>query len=428
MRQYRVRGKTRIAGDIEIGGAKNAVLPILAAVCLNERETIIHNCPRIADTFVSIDILSCMGYKPKFEKNTLIVNASSGVECDIPDECVSKMRSSILFMGAMLAKCGHVKIANPGGCDLGTRAIDLHINGLREMGAKIHYKDGKLHCHAEGLKGAKIHLHTASVGATENLMIAAVKAKGETIIENAAKEPEIIDLACFLTGMGAKIKGAGTSKVVIEGVEQLSQKRPHFIMPDRIVAGTYLVAAAITGGEIKLDSINPTDLLPTINPLKEMGCHISVSGASVHLKAPQRLKAMSQLTTKVHPGFPTDMQAQLVAALALAKGDSSLTETIFDGRNQHAHELSRMGAKIVMSNNNATFNITGVDKLHGKVVQSKDLRGGAALVLAGLAAEGETIVQNAEYIERGYEHIDKDLNSLGADIVFEEVIDAEKCA
>ena len=429
MSQYRIRGNgAPIEGELAVGGAKNAVLPILAAMCLNEGESVIHNCPRIADTFVSMDILRCMGYNPQLSGNTLKASTFEGFECDIPDECVNKMRSSILFVGAMLAKCGSINIALPGGCELGNRAIDLHITGLQAMGANIHMDGGRLHCTTDGMKGAYIPLHIASVGATENLMIAAATAKGETTIDNAAREPEIIDLARFLTAMGAKISGAGTGKIVITGVKQLRQTKPYNIMPDRIVAGTYLVAAAMTGGELTLTNINVADMLPIITQLTKMGCHIRTKDDTIGLSAPRRLKSLPRLTTKVHPGFPTDMQAQFVAALAIAQGSSTVRETIFDKRHQHAHELNRMGAKISLSADNTTFDIKGVERLHGAVVQAKDLRGGAALILAGLAAEGETIVQNAHYVQRGYEHIEKDLRKLGADIILEDAEQHEQCA
>ena len=421
MRQYRIQGTNKpLAGELEVGGAKNAVLPILAAMCLNESITVIQNCPRIADTFVSIDILRCMGYDVEFVENTLITKPSNTFDCNIPDDCVGKMRSSILFMGAMLSRCGKISLALPGGCNLGNRAIDLHISGLKAMGAIIQADGNKLHCTAKKLKGARIHLHTPSVGATENLMIAASRASGTTIIENAAKEPEVVDLSLFLSGMGAKIKGAGTSTIFIDGVESLAQRMPHRIMPDRIVAGTYLVAAAITGGRLTLNNVNPVDILPTITRLIDMGCEISTRGEKVSLIAPPRLKPLEKLTTAVHPGFPTDMQAQFVSALATADGDSVVKETIFENRYQHATDLNKMGANITMQNDNRTFNIKGVKTLKGKKVKAQDLRGGAALILAALNAKGETTVQNAEYVERGYESIDRDLRSLGADIVLEE--------
>ena len=420
MRQYRIQGETRLTGEIKVGGAKNAVLPILSAVCLNESETIIHNCPRIADTFVSVDILQSIGCYVKFVGNTLTVDSSKISTYKIPDDSVKKMRSSILFMGAILGRNNYVELALPGGCNLGERAIDLHIEGLRAMGANIRQENGRLICEAKRLKGAKIHLHTASVGATENLMIAATRAKGETIIDNAAKEPEIIDLACFLNGMGGDVRGAGTGTIVINGAKKL-KSTSHYIMPDRIVAGTYMVAAAMTEGELRLTNIRTEDLIPVITRLQGMGCHIKTTESELRLIAPRRLKAVPRIVTEVHPGFPTDMQAQFVAALATAEGTSVVTETIFESRFLHAQELNAMGAEIDLSPDHRTFTICGQKQLYGATVASHDLRGGAALVLAGLAACGETIVQGAEYVERGYENIVADLSKLGADIVLEEV-------
>jgi len=404
-------------GATSVGGAKNALLPMLAAMCLNESESEIHNCPPIADTFASIEILESIGCKVQFEGTTLKVDASAQLTCDIPDESVCKMRSSILFMGAMLGRAGKVNIALPGGCKLGERAIDLHIYGLQRMGAEINLVGDKLYCHAKELTGAEIHLHTASVGATENLMLAATKARGMTVIRNAAKEPEIIDFANFLIGMGAKIEGAGTSTITISGVKTLYQMKPYRVMPDRIVAGTYLVAAAITGGMITLHDISPSDLVPITKVLGEMGCKISSGKNCITLAAPQRLKALSNLRTEEHPGFPTDMQAQFVAALAVAEGTSTVTETIFESRYAHALALNDMGAMINLSSCKRIFTIHGREMLHGKTVEAQDLRGGAALVLAGLAAEGETVVLGAEYVQRGYVDIEKDLAKLGADIV-----------
>ncbi|MCL2388555.1 MAG: UDP-N-acetylglucosamine 1-carboxyvinyltransferase, partial [Defluviitaleaceae bacterium] len=344
MRQYRIHGQKRLEGELFIGGAKNAVLPILAAVCLNESETVIHNCPRISDTFVSNEILKGIGCGIEFAGNTLKISSNGELKHDIPAECVKEMRSSILFMGAMLARMGRVNISLPGGCNLGERAIDLHIEGLEAMGAKITQENDMLVCEAPtGLKGAQIKLDFASVGATENLMIAATKAKGETIIKNAAREPEITDLAEFLKKLGADIKGAGTSTIVINGTKQLCKNVTHEIIPDRIVAGTYLVAAAMTEGEIKLSNIRPLDLTPFTTKLSDMGCIIRANHNEVILRAPKRLRALPRLVTKVHPGFPTDMQAQFVAALTIADSRSEITETIFEGRYSHAAELRKMG-------------------------------------------------------------------------------------
>jgi len=419
MRQYRVRGGNRIAGELCVGGAKNAVLPILAAVCLNESENIIHNCPPIADTFASIEILRRIGCKVELDGTVLKVDSSGELSPEIPDDIVCKMRSSILFMGAMLGRAGKVNIAMPGGCELGQRAIDLHIFGLQKMGARICIQDDKLYCEANELRGADIHLHIASVGATENLMLAAVRANGTTVIRNAAREPEIIDLAKFLTEMGAQIEGAGTGEITITGVRTLQKGPPHSIMPDRIVAGTYLVAAAMTGGCITLKNIHPPDLAPVIAKLREMGCIVHSGKHCVMLAAPTRLKALPRLVTEVHPGFPTDMQAQFVAALSIADGTSCVVETIFENRHAHAAELNHMGADIQVSDNEREFTIRGIESLAGEVVMAHDLRCGAALILAALAAKGETVVQGAHHIQRGYAQIEKDLRRLGADIVLE---------
>jgi UDP-N-acetylglucosamine 1-carboxyvinyltransferase len=422
MRQYQIRGGNPLFGELKIGGAKNAVLPILSALCLNESETIIHNCPRISDTFDSIEILKCLGFRAEFIENTLTVSPQGSLNHDIPDECVEKMRSSILFMGALLAQTGQVNIAKPGGCNLGERAINLHIEGLEKMGAEITKEGNKFFCKTHGLKGAKISLDFPSVGATENLMIAAAKAKGETTIENAAREPEVVDLALFLKTLGADIRGAGTGTIVVGGSngKAFRKETTHTIMPDRIVAGTYLAAAAMTGGEILLKNIQPFDLMPFTMYLSEMGCTLRAEKDTVLLRAPKRLSSGPRIVTKVHPGFPTDMQAQFVAALSIAAGKSEVTETIFEGRFSHVSELRKMGAKIHLTADMQTFLIEGVKRLRGKVVKAHDLRCGAALVLAALAAEGETTVQNAKYVERGYADIVGDLTRLGADIRLEE--------
>jgi len=428
MCQFRIHGQHPIAGEIAVGGAKNAVLPILAAVCLHKGVSEIYNCPRISDTFLSIKILKHMGCLVEFTGNTLIVDATNITEVNIPDTWVKEMRSSILFMGAMLGRMGAVNIAHPGGCDLGERAIGHHINGLKAMGATIN-SDGKtMYCTGK-LKGAEIHFPTASVGATENIMLAAVLAQGQTTIYNAAKEPEVVDLARFLKKMGANIRGAGTSKIVIEGVRELTSTA-HIVIPDRIVAGTYLMAAAMTAGEIRVTDVNPKDISNITLKLAEMGCKITYGANAVSLKAPGRLKALRYLETSEHPGFPTDMQSQFVAALAISDGYSILKERIFDSRVSHATGLRQMGADIVTNQvlikpppdkkEISIFEISGVSELQGTEVVAKDLRCGAALVLAGLAAKGETIVKDAKYVQRGYEEIEKALTGVGARIWLED--------
>ena len=427
-RQYRIRGRTRVAGQIAVGGAKNAVLPILAAVCLNKGESEIHNCPRIADTFLSIEILKHIGCRVELVGNTLYVDASNISEIDIPVEWVSQMRSSILFMGAMLGRAGQVNIAHPGGCDLGERSIGYHIDGLRAMGAEIIIDKDILRCKGV-LKGADIRLTTASVGATENLMLAGTLARGTTSISNAAREPEVVDLARFLNSMGADVRGAGTRTITIEGTQGLTSTA-HRVIPDRIVAGTYMVAAAMTAGEISLTGVRPQDMTPVVSELYKMGCDISHSADTITLRGPKRPKALPYLETAEHPGFPTDMQAQFVAALSLAEGRSTVMEGIFESRDAHAAGLNQLGADIYKraipasgaSKKSATlFEIQGQPVLNGGIVEAHDLRGGAALVLAGVAAYGETVVKNAHYVERGYECIEGDLSSLGADVQLEVV-------
>ena len=421
MKKYRIQGGKPLMGTVGIGGAKNAALPIIAAACLNEGETVITNCPAISDIMATVEILEHIGFQVDFTDNTLTIKPKPGgkFNVNLPDEIVGRMRSSILFMGAMLGRFGQVNLAMPGGCKLGVRAIDLHVSGLASMGAAICIANDKLYCHVRKLKGADITLHTPSVGATENLLLAAVKAKGETIIRNAACEPEIIDLVGFLRAMGAKIIGEGTSTIVVQGVNKLKLTKPYRIAPDRIVAGTYLVAAAMTRGMVTIKDISPTDLVPVIKALGDMGCHIHIGKRCITLAAPKRLKALPRLVTAVHPGFPTDMQAQFVAALALAKGTSTVTETIFESRHSHAIALRDMGADITISKDLRTFTIVGKKGLTGARVEASDLRGGAALILAGLAAEGETVVENVMYVERGYASIVEDLVSLGAMIVEE---------
>jgi len=420
MRYYRIRGGHRITGELDIGGAKNAALPILAALCLYEGEIEVHNCPHISDTVATAKILQDIGCRVAFQGTTLKVDTRGQLGYEIPDDIAKEMRSSILFMGAMLGRMGKVNIAAPGGCHIGERSIDLHLSGLEALGAEIYLDGGKFCCYAKELRGAKINLRFASVGATENLMLAAVRARGRTIIQNDAREPEIIDLAKFLNAMGAHITGAGTDIITIDGVEKLTKTaEPFSIMSDRIVAGTYLVAAAMTRGMITLRNVNPADLTPVIETLREMGCQIHAGKQCITLAAPRRLRAVRHLVTDIYPGFPTDMQAQFVAALTLGDGTSTVTETIFESRHAHALDLVRMGADINVSKDKRTFTIAGRERMHGADVTAHDLRGGAALVLAGLAAEGETIVRGVEYVERGYQSIDADLRLLGADVIVE---------
>ncbi len=416
MGEYHIKGKNKLEGCIRIGGGKNAVLPIIASSVLSGGKSTIYDCPNISDTLCSIEILESIGCQVKFSNNTLIIDSSTANRFDVPDHLVREMRSSIIFLGGLLGRFGECVISYPGGCVIGDRPIDLHLKGLRALGVTFVEENGFIHATAKKLTGAKIILDFPSVGATENLMLAAVFAEGETQIINAAKEPEIVDLQKFLNAMGADVWGAGTHTIIIRGVKELHGKDiEHTVVPDRIVAGTYLAAAAITGGSITLTNVNPKDIYPITSRLWDVGCGIYEEANAVTLESPKRLKA-TVLQTGPHPGFPTDMQPQLMAMLTVADGTSVLSETIFSGRNKHIGELRRLGAYIVSSKEGTMFAVSGIESLHGGVVQAEDLRGGAALILAGLAAEGKTVVRESKYIERGYDGIENDLVKLGADI------------
>jgi len=416
MGEYHIRGGRRLRGELRVRGGKNAVLPMFAAMILNGAECVLHNCPRIRDTFISAEILRCLGCKVTIEGNTVVVNSSGARDWHIPEELSGEMRSSVIFMGGLLGRFGQADISYPGGCELGTRPIDMHIKALAAMGTFIETGE-RLLCQTKGLTGARIPLQFPSVGATENIMLAAVLAKGQTKICNAAREPEIVDLQGFLNGMGADIKGAGTDTIVINGVEKLHSVE-YCAMPDRIVAGTYLAAAAITGGELWLTGVTPSDLIPVTSAFTEMGCRIAEVENTITLKAPGRLHRIPHLATHPHPGFPTDMQAPLTATLSLAEGTSVVKENLFSSRNGHIIGLQRMGADILEMQDNRSFVIRGVENLQGATVEATDLRCGAALILAGLAAEGNTVVKESIYVERGYEQIELALQKVGAEISF----------
>ncbi|AOY77427.1 UDP-N-acetylglucosamine 1-carboxyvinyltransferase [Clostridium formicaceticum] len=408
-----IRGGHKIEGELKVSGAKNSVLPILAATVLNGKLNVIHDIPKLSDVEVMIKILKSVGCEVTRENNTIIVDSSKLNNHKIPEELIREMRSSIVFLGAMLARCRETTMSYPGGCEIGPRPIDLHLKSLREMGAVIKEKHGFLICKTEGLKGCEIQLDFPSVGATENIMLAAVFAEGTTIIRNAAREPEIKDLQDFINAMGGKVSGAGSATIYIEGVKELHEVK-HTIIPDRIVAGTYLIAAAITRGEIVLKNVVPEHIQSTIYKLKEAGCRILYTQDSIKLMAPEKLHAIESTKTLPYPGFPTDMQSQIMALMTISDGTSIITENIFENRYKHAYELVRMGANIKVDGRTAI--IKGVPKLTGATVSANDLRGGAALILAGLVAEGTTIIENARHIERGYDHIEEVLKAAGAEI------------
>lgn len=414
MDRYIINGGNRLKGEVRIDGAKNAVLPILAATIINGTESIIHNVPVIKDVDILCGILNNLGCNTKAENNTLIVDSTQVTNVNVPEKSVREMRSSIVLMGAILARYGQVKICYPGGCEIGPRPIDLHLMGLKQLGAKVNETHGYIICECDKLKGNEIHLDYPSVGATENIMLAAVNAEGVTIIQNAAREPEIIDLQDFLNKMGGRITGAGSSTIKIEGVKKLNFVE-HSIIPDRIVAGTMMSAAAITGGDIVLNDININHLKPFIAKFSESGCTINKYDTKLQIIANKRLRALDIVKTLPHPGFPTDMQAPMMAAMTVAKGTSIFIETVFESRYKHAEELIKMGANIKIEGRTAI--IKGVKRLTGAEVSSRDLRGGAALVIAGLIAEGATIIDNIDvHVDRGYDKLENKLIGLGADI------------
>ena len=419
MGEYHIIGGNKLTGEIRINGGKNAILPILAATVLNESISIIHDCPEISDTYVAKEILESIGCKVVFENGTITVDSSDASNFELPENFVREMRSSIIFLGGVLGRFKKVKISYPGGCELGLRPIDLHLKSIKQFGVDIVEDHGFIICSTRKLVGAKINLDFPSVGATENIMLTAIFAEGETIINNCAKEPEIVDLQKFLNAMGADVQGAGSDTITINGVKKLHDVT-HTVMPDRIVAGTYLIAAALTQGEITLYNVSVQDMCPITSKLREVGCSIIEDTNKIHLKSPSILQPLEKVRTLPHPGFPTDMQAQLMSLLALAKGTSIINETIFESRNKHVSELIRMGADIILANDGTTSIIKGVNCLQGTTVSAKDLRGGASLILAGLAAQGKTIIKESSHIERGYESIDNVLKSLGANITFHQ--------
>lgn len=414
MGKYIINGDKRLVGEVSVSGAKNAVLPILAATVVGGNRSTIFNTPNLRDVDIMEKILISIGCKVERMDNIMYVDSRKLSNTNIPDELVREMRSSIILMGSMLTRCGETKVSYPGGCEIGPRPIDLHLKALREMGAKIDESHGFLYCHCEKLKGCEIQLDYPSVGATENTILAAVRAKGTTVIRNAAREPEIIDLQNYLNKCGAKISGAGTSIIKVEGVEKFKDVE-YTIMPDRIVTGTYMAASALTGGEVIIKNVETNHIQAIVAKLKEAGCLIYNDNSSLKVIGPEKINYIEMTQTLPYPGFPTDMQAQMMAVLSIADGTSIISETVFENRFKHADELIRMGADIKIIGKVAI--IKGVKELTGAKVKSKDLRGGASLVLAGLAAKGTTEVENIYHIERGYEDLDENLRKLGADIM-----------
>ncbi len=413
MDKFVIQGRRRLSGKIAIGGAKNAALPIMAATLLSSRSHLLLNIPTLGDTTTIGRLLQRLGATVQYTKEGLSICVTSIEHCEAPYDLVKTMRASVLVLGPLLARCGEAHLSLPGGCTIGSRPINLHLEALKKMGAEISINHGVVHAKARRLHGADIHFDIPTVTGTENIMMAATGARGTTLLTNAACEPEVVDLATFLTTLGFRIEGAGTPQIRIEGIgHEPDRDTAYVIIPDRIEAGTYMAAAMITRGDIYLSTCHPSHLVSICGALREAGATITeendgirVQGGKIH---PVRV------TTRPHPGFPTDMQAQLMAVLALSSGMSVVTETVFDGRLNHIAELARMGADITHHGQDTT--IRGVPRLSGAPVMASDLRGGAALVLAGLAAEDLTHVSRVYHIDRGYEKMEAKLSGVGASI------------
>ena len=412
MNALQIRGGRRLGGEWKVHSAKNAVLPIMAGAILTQEKTALLQVPELSDIGHMGEILETLGCS--------VARNGEGMEIDpqglnsyvMPDALSKKIRSSIFLLGPILSRFRKAAVTFPGGCEIGLRPIDLHLSGLRQLGVRIHEEGGVICCDGSGMRSGNVHFDYPSVGATENVMMAAVSLQGRTVISNAAREPEIVDLQRFLCRMGAKVCGAGTDRIAVEGVQRLCgvMYQP---MPDRIVAGTLMAAAAATGGSIRLHQVPCDDLRAVFSKLREMGCVITEEEKAATLRAPGRLRAFEQLQTQPHPGFPTDMQVQMLALATLAKGTSVVVENVFENRFTHAGDLNRMGANVRV--NGRTAVIKGVEKLCGAHVRARDLRGGAALAIAALAAEGDTLIEHADLIDRGYERLEDMLCALGAD-------------
>lgn len=412
-----IKGGSRLEGELSIQGAKNAALPVFAAALLTEEPVVIYNWPAISDVYNMLSILEYIGAHVAYEKDKLVIDTRRALRWEMPDKLAKEIRSSIFMMGPILARFNMARFVYPGGCEIGSRPIDLHLNGLKNLGVKVTEAGGHIMCEGKRLKGGDVHLDYPSVGATENLMMAAALAPGRTVIRNAAREPEIVELQGVINQMGGDVRGAGTSNVIIEGKTKL-KGFTYKCMPDRIAAGTYMAASVITNGNITVKNVVPEHLFAITAKLREAGALIKVYDDAITVIGQGRPKDMHLIETGPYPGFPTDMQAQMCATASIASGTSIIVENVFDNRFKHVGELIRMGANIVIKNNVAV--IKGVERLHGTEVKSMDLRGGAALVLAGLCAEGTTIVEQARIIDRGYETLESELNLLGADIKRED--------
>lgn len=420
MEQYIIKGGNPLVGEVEIGGAKNAALAILAAAIMTDETVQIDNLPDVNDVNVMLEAIEGIGAMvQRIDRHTVKINGSTIGDFNIEYDYIKKIRASYYLLGALLGKYKRAEVALPGGCNIGSRPIDQHLKGFRALGADVKIVHGAIVARAENLHGSHIFLDVVSVGATINIMMAASMAPGRTIIENAAREPHVVDVANFLNSMGANIKGAGTDVIRIKGVEKL-HRTEYSIIPDQIEAGTFMFAAAATGGDVTVKNVIPKHLEATTAKLEEIGCEVEEFDDAVRVRAAKRLHR-THVKTLPYPGYPTDMQPQIAVTLTLAEGTSIVTESIFENRFKYADELSRMGANIKVEGNSAI--IDGVRKLTGARVSAPDLRAGAALVIAGLAADGVTVVDDIVYIQRGYENFEEKLRSLGAEI---EKVSSEK--
>lgn len=414
MKKIVICGGKKLSGQVQIHGAKNSLLPILAAVILSKGQTVIDNCPPLSDVITMLDLLKCIGCKVEYGNNQVHIDTSNISNYKMDDCLMNKLRSSIFILGPLLARLNHAELGYPGGCDIGIRPIDLHLKGLKDLGVNVVEKEGHIICSCKHLIGNEVYLDYPSVGATENIMMAASLAQGATIIVNAAKEPEIIDLQNFINSMGGRILGAGTGRIVIHGVKELNgcQYTP---MADRIVTGTFMIAAAATKGDIFIKNACLDHVSCLAGKLRESGCQISTENNGIRVKNENRLTSSHVIETMPYPGFPTDLQSPMMSLQAVSKGTCVIVENVFENRFRLAGELKKMGADITIKDRMAI--IRGVNKLQGATVYTHDLRGGAALIIAGLCAEGITVIKDKGLIDRGYFEFEKQLKQLGGDIV-----------
>ena len=410
MDKLRISGGGPLEGEVTVSGAKNAALPIMCAALLTSKPLALSNVPRLMDVSTMARLLAQMGVEVDRSSTSIQLNAEKIANPSAPYDLVKTMRASVLVLGPLLARCGHAKVSLPGGCAIGLRPVDQHVKGLQAMGAAISIEHGYMHAEAERLRGARIVMDLVTVTGTENLMMAATLAEGTTLIENAAREPEVVDLAKCLSAMGARIEGAGTPVIRIDGVAALG-RTAHAVMPDRIETGTYLAAAVAAGGRVRLSRVAPETLDATLEKLREAGARIATGPSWIEIEMAERPHAVS-VRTAPYPGFATDMQAQFMALASVARGTALITETIFENRFMHALEMQRLGADISIQGNTAM--VTGVERLQGATVMATDLRASAGLVIAGLVAEGQTLIDRIYHLDRGYEALEKKLGALGA--------------